>query len=143
MIWYGVEADGPRTGTLAGISLRQAAHGGAQPEILRQVRGETTHAQGLAGVEPYLTPGEVREDSPRGKDGILTLQAYETFAPAQPLLAGGVEAGLSSSRAANGQPVPVEDERLVPNSQNTLSSDLRFRVLLTEGGAEQLELARI
>jgi hypothetical protein len=48
----------------------------------------------------------------RGKDGILPLKADETFAPAQPLLAGGVEAGLSGSRAADGQPVPVEEERL-------------------------------
>jgi len=33
------------------------------------------HAQGLAGVEPYLAPGEVWEDGPRGKDGVLPLQA--------------------------------------------------------------------
>jgi hypothetical protein len=35
--------------------------------------------------------------------------------------------------------VPVEDGRLVPKSQSTLSSELRFRALLAEGGAEERE----
>src|SRR5918998_4418929 len=97
---------------LALRSLRQVAHDGAQAEVSGQVRGEAPDTEGLAGIELYLASGEVREDGACGVDRILTLQADEALAHPETLLAGDVEARLSSPRAADGHPVPVEDERL-------------------------------
>ena len=60
--------------------LRQAAHDGAQAEIARQVGEEAADAEGLAGVEHDLAPGEVREDGAGGVDRGLPLQADEALA---------------------------------------------------------------
>jgi hypothetical protein len=38
---------------------------------------------------------------------------------------------------------PVDNEGVGANVQNTMTSELRFRALLAECGAERLELARV
>jgi hypothetical protein len=38
--------------------------------------------------------------------------------------------------------MPVEDERLGSLGQNTMISEVRFRALLTEGGAELFDFVR-
>src|SRR5918994_1059778 len=139
----GAEDVSDRASELARRTLREVAHNGAQSEVCGQVRGETTYSQGLAGVESYLAPGEVRKDGAGDVDRVLTLQADEAFAPAETLLASGVEAGLSRPRAADRHPVPIEDERVSSKLQIMKTSEVRFHALLAEYGVERWQLARV
>ena len=54
----------------------------------------------------------------------------------------GVEAGLTSPRAADRHPVPVEDKGIGSNVQIPSAPELVFQAFLAQDGAQRLELAR-
>jgi hypothetical protein len=70
----------PGAGLLASRLLGESPHHGAQPEVARQVGGEASYAQSLAGVDHDLAPGEVREDGAGGVDRVLSPETDQALA---------------------------------------------------------------
>ena len=90
----------------------QPAEDGAKTEVRGEIGLEAPQAERAAAVDSQRHSGEVRVRAPVRVDGCLVGEPDERLRVFGLLLGRAAEAYLSGRGAADGEAVPVEDERL-------------------------------